>query len=366
MTRGERLSLGIKFCLIAASISSILHASEYSPASASLDSGATSAKAARGAGPAESTTLKGRAMGTIWSVAVRPTRNFDAAAAERAISARLEALEQQFSTYRTRSVISQFNALGHTEWFAVSAEMISVATEARRISELTGGAFDVTVAPLLRVWGFGPQRRAGDLPDASAVQTARALVDWRALEVQENPPALRKRHAKLEIDLSSLAKGFAADAISELLTAAGATDHLVQIGGDTRAGPSNSQVGWQVGVESADLLNTLPAAVVRLNGQALSTSGDYRNFFIVAGKRYGHILDPRTGQPASGSLASVSVIHPACATSSALATALFVLGADHAYSFATTHNLACLFQVRDGANLTHRFTPAFAALVQRP
>lgn len=315
---------------------------------------------------AESTTLNGRAMGTTWSVTVRSAPIIDEAAMARAISARLETLEQQFSTYRTRSVISQFNALGHTEWFAVSADMIWVATEARRISALTGGAFDVTVAPLLRVWGFGPQRRTGNLPGAGEVQAARALVDWRALDVQVNPPALRKRQATLEIDLSSLAKGFAADAISDLLAAAGATDHLVQIGGDTRAGAARSERAWQVGIESADLLNSSPAAVVRLNGQALSTSGDYRNYFIVDGQRYGHILDPRSGRPVQGSLAAVSVVHPACATSSALATALFVLGADEAFHWATEQKLACLFQMREGPHLVLRSTPAFAALLRSP
>ncbi len=315
---------------------------------------------------AESTTLRGRAMGTTWSVIVRPAPGIDAVALERAISARLENLEQRFSTYRSRSEISQFNALRHTEWFSVSAELISVATEARRISALTGGAFDVSVAPLLRLWGFGPQRRAGGLPEAGEVQAARALVDWRALEVQPDPAALRKRHAGLEIDLSSLAKGFAADAVSDLLSAAGAANHLVQIGGDTRSGAASKEHSWKVGIESADLLNATPAAVVDLDGHALSTSGDYRNFFIIDGRRYGHILDPRTGRPVQGSLAAVSVVHPSCVTSSALATALFVLGADQGFAFATEQKLACLFQVRDRSALTLRPTPALTALLRTP
>lgn len=366
MTRRERLSRGVKTWLIGVSLSLLANAAENAPLKASPDFDPSRLDAPGGNRSSDSTQLKGRAMGTTWSVTVRSTGVIDAAALERAISARLEMLEQQFSTYRTRSEVSQFNALRHTEWFAVSTEMISVATEARRISELTGGAFDVTVAPLLRVWGFGPQRRGGDLPDTRDVQAARALVDWRALEVQPDPPALRKRQPQLEIDLSSLAKGFAADAISDLLVTSGAADHLVQIGGDTRSGPPRGQADWRVGVESADLLNATPAAVVRLNGQALSTSGDYRNFFIVAGQRYGHILDPRTGKPVQGSLAAVSVIHPACATSSALATALFVLGTDEAFALATQQNLACLLQVREGAQLKYRMTPAFAALVQPP
>lgn len=312
-------------------------------------------------------TLGGRAMGTTWWVTVRaPAPGLATAVVERTIADRLEMLEQQFSTYRTRSELSQFNARPDTAWFPVSAELISVAAEARRLSELTGGAFDATIAPLLRVWGFGPQRRTGDLPSREEIQPARSSVDWRRLEIRADPPALRKTQADVEADFSSLVKGFAADAISALLTAAGHGEHLVQIGGDTRTGPTPSAQPWHVGVESADLLNSIPVAVVRLNGQALSTSGDYRNFFVVEGQRYGHILDPRTGHPVKGKLASVTVVHPSCATSSALATALFVLGAEEAWAFATQHRLACLFQVREGANLTPRLTPEFTALLRAP
>jgi len=336
-----------------------------------------SASAASQAAP-ESLTLRGRAMGTAWSVTIRPDQPIDAAALERAISDRLEQLEQKFSTYRTRSELSQFNASARAtpDWISVSPEMAMVAAESRRISELTQGAFDATVAPLVRLWGFGPQRRSGNsLPNENEIRSARWSVDWRSLEVRLNPPALRKASAALEADFSSLAKGFAADEISRLLSTSinGAATHLVQIGGDTRASlgsraTSPTLVGfkseWSMAIESADVDNPSPAAVIDLKGQALSTSGDYRNFFTFNGERYGHIIDPRTGRPASGSLAAVSVVHASGATSSALATALFVLGSEEAFRFATEHRLPCLLQIRQGSNLTQRLTPEFAALIR--
>jgi len=326
----------------------------------------------------ESLTLRGRAMGTAWSVTIRPDQPIDPAALQRAISDRLEQLEQQFSTYRTRSELSQFNANPSTnpDWISVSLEMATVAAESRRVSEFTQGAFDATVAPLVRLWGFGPQRRSGDsLPNENEIRSARLSVDWRGLDVRLHPPALRKAYATLEADFSSLAKGFAADELSRLLTTTinGAATHLVQIGGDTRASsataPDSAHVvvinpGWSIGIESADVTQSTPATVVELKGQSLSTSGDYRNFFTADAKRYGHIIDPRTGRPASGSLGAVSVVHASCATSSALATALFVMGTEEAFRFATQHHLPCLLQIREGANLTLRMTPAFALLIR--
>jgi thiamine biosynthesis lipoprotein len=325
-------------------------------------------------------TLRGRAMGTAWTVTIRPDQPIETKALERAISDRLEHLEQQFSTYRTQSELSHFNAsaIVHPDWIPVSPEMARVAAESRRISELTRGAFDVTVAPLVRLWGFGPQRRSDNsLPTENEIRSARLSVDWRGLEVRVHQPALRKKSATVQADFSSLAKGFAADEISRLLTTTiiGAAEHLVQIGGDTRASVADraeltdvvtTRPAWPLAVESADVTNRSPAVVIDLKGQALSTSGDYRNFFTANGKRYGHIIDPRTGRPATSSLAAVSVVHASCATSSALATALFVMGHEEAIRFAREHRIPCFLQIREGTNVTQRMTPEFAALISAP
>ncbi|MGH7955892.1 MAG: FAD:protein FMN transferase, partial [Opitutaceae bacterium] len=305
--------------------------------------------------------LAGRAMGTSWSVKfIPPTAPLEPPLVRHQIVERLEALEQQFSTYRANSTLSRFNAARHTDWFPVEPELAQVAEASRAMSELTHGAFDVTVFPLVRLWGFGGKHRPDSLPNEQAMARARALVDWRRLEVRRNPPALRKMESRLEADFSSMAKGFAADAISVLLTGLGAPNHLVQIGGDVKSsGSPSGGAGWRTGIEEPVPGAHSIALVVPLRGEALSTSGDYRNFFEAGGKRFGHIIDPRSGWPVSGSVVAVSVVHRSAAMSSALATALFVLGAEEGGRIAREQKLACLFQVRSGTNIVRHLTPEF-------
>lgn len=314
-------------------------------------------------------TLTGRAMGTTWSAKflqpAPPAAPLAHATVSTQISARLEALETIFSTYRPTSELSRFNISATTDWQPASPELSRVAVASRELSALTGGAFDATVAPLVDLWGFGPQRRTSQpIPSPAEITAARARVDYHRLSARLSPPALRKDLPSLAADFSSLAKGFASDELSALLTSLGADNHLVQIGGDIKtSGAPAPAVGWRTMIVSPDAPSvSQPAALVLLRGDALSTSGDAQNFFTVAGRRYGHVIDPRTGEPATGPLASVSVIAPTCAQSSSLATALFVLGAEAGFRFAIEQNLAALFVVREHSNgaLLHRPTPAFS------
>jgi thiamine biosynthesis lipoprotein len=318
------------------------------------------------ANASETITFTGRAMGTGWSVKfVQPRTPLISADVERAVIERLEELEQLFSTYRRQSALSRFNALQHTEWEPVAPELAIVASESREVSRITGGAFDVTVYPLVQLWGFGSRHRSGTVPSTAEIAVARARVDWRRLEVQLSPPALRKTEPSVSADFSSMAKGFSADSISDLLTELGAPDHLVQVGGDLKSGGSKIRdEGWHAAIEQPVGDARAIACVLVLTGEALSTSGDYRNFFHVGRQRFGHIIDPRTGQPPASGLASVSVVHASCAMSSALATGLFVLGPEEGYRLALAHGLACLFQVRNGTELVRRSTPEFDRLLQ--
>ena len=306
---------------------------------------------------AEPIALTGRALGTTWTVKyLQSSPPLNPATLHTRIAETLARLEQQFSTYRPNSELSRFNSATSTEWITVSPELARVAADSRALSKRTDGAFDATVAPLLILWGFGPQRRTGPPPARAEVVTARARIDYRRLDARLKPPALRKASPDVAADFSSMAKGFAADAVSELLRGLGATNHFVQIGGDIKTGGT---LVWRVAIEQP---SAPPAVAQTLNlaGQALSTSGDAHNFFEHAGRRYGHIIDPRMGEPATGPLAAVSVVHDSCAVSSSLATALFVLGAEAGYEFAAREKIAALFIVRTGATLTLRPTPVFA------
>jgi len=303
-------------------------------------------------------------MGTVWTVKIASSgvvAAVDDRAVSRQISERLEQLEQLFSTYRPDSALSRFNRVPDSGWVAVAPEMVAVAQASRRISDLTAGAFDVTVLPLLELWGFGPHGGIGTVPSAAAIARVRARVDWRQLEVRAVPPALRKGRTDLTADFSSMAKGFAADEVSRLLRGLGLTRHLVQVGGDVKAAGDD----WPVAIERPREDRSELDGVVTLNGDALSTSGDYRNFFRVGTRRYGHIIDPRTGEPAHHALAAVSVIDPSCARSSALATALFVLGPDEGWRLAQREGLAALFFVRAGDGFERRVTPEFERRLRR-
>jgi thiamine biosynthesis lipoprotein len=302
-------------------------------------------------------------MGTTWSAKwLQPTPPFDPAAIEGKIPARLEQLEQVFSTYRPDSVLSRFNRAQSTNWISVPPELARAAALARDISLLTGGAFDVTIAPLLALWGFGPQRTRDTWPADSEIAAAHARVDWRRLEVRLDPPALRKTDSGVAADLSSVAKGFAVDELSRLLTQLGAVNHLVQIGGDLRAaGPGPGGAGWRVAIEEPVENSRTVARVVDLVDRALSTSGNYRNTFQLAGRRIGHLVDPRSGLPASHALAAVSVVADSCATSSALATGLYVLGPAAGPALARRETIAAWFFSRKAGRLHELASPAVAA-----
>lgn len=314
---------------------------------------------------AEPVALHGRTMGTTWTVKyIEPGALFDREQIRKDVGDRLEQLEQQFSTYRPGSEISRFNGTESTEWIPVSREIAVVAALSRRISELTGGAFDATVAPLVQLWGFGAARRTHAAPSAAEIGAVLQRVGRERLEVRTTPPALRKADPRVAVEFASTAKGYAADRLAELLAAMGVDHVFVQIGGDvaTRgAGPEGG--GWRVGVEEPLADSRRLAALVGLVGEALSTSGDYRNFVVLDGKRYGHIIDPRTGRPSDTGLAAVSVVHSACAMSSALATALFVLGPEEGWRLAEREKLAVAFFVREGGMVVRRQTPEFARRV---
>lgn len=310
---------------------------------------------------ADPVVLTGRALGTTWAVKfLQPSPPLNPATLNARISETLERLEQQFSTYRPNSELSRFNAARSTEWITVSPELARVAASSRALSVLTGGAFDATVFPLVQLWGFGPQRRSGPPPAAGEIATARARVDYRQLEIRLSPAALRKTSPDLAVDFSSMAKGFAADTVSVLLTSLGSANHYVQLGGDIATVGNRP---WRVAIEQPSASAPI-AQAFDLAGQALSTSGDAHNFFEHSGHRYGHILDPRTGEPVFSSLASVSVIAPTCAESSSRATALFVLGPEAGFALAVRENWPALFLVRTGTAFTLRPTPEFARIAR--
>jgi thiamine biosynthesis lipoprotein len=283
-----------------------------------------------------------------------------------AIDAVLEETNRVFSTYVPDSEVSRFNAQQETSSIPVSAQLASLITSAEEIGVATDGAFDITVAPLVRAWGFGAGGAAdGPAPGPGEIAALRASVGWDKLQRVDGGRALRKLVPTLQLDFDGIAPGYAVDGIAARFEALGVRDYLVEIGGEVRArGQSPMDRAWRVAVEVPLAGERKPYALVELDGLAVSTSGDYRDFRIVDGRRVSHTIDPRTGAPVTHGLASVCVVHPSAAHADAYATALMVLGPEEGLATATRLGLAALFVERsaDGREFMERSTPAFERL----
>lgn len=303
------------------------------------------------------TPLRGQSMGTYYSV------KFPADAAPagplhddiRAVLARIDAL---MSTYKEDSELALFNAATSDEWMAMSADTREVVTEAVRVGDLTGGAFDITVGPLVNLWGFGAAPRTLAMPRDKALADAARAVDYQLLS--SLGPSLRKGSSAVQIDLSGIAKGYAVDRVAALLDQHGIEDYLVDIGGELRTrGHKPDGRRWQVGIECPDPDSRSVFRAVELGDRAIATSGDYRNFFVHEGRRYSHTIDPRTGRPVTHQLSSVSVIADTAMTADGLSTAIMVLGPHEGYEFARSHGLAAALIVHRDDGFDERWTPAF-------
>jgi thiamine biosynthesis lipoprotein len=308
--------------------------------------------------------ISGRTMGTTYQVKIaHPPADLSLLKLQETIDAVLEQINEAMSTYRTTSEISRFNQSPSAEWFAVSPGTAAVVAAAQLISRESDGAFDVTVGPLVNLWGFGPGANQRKVPPAEQIDRALANSGFQKLSVREAPPALRKSTSKLVIDLSAIAKGYAVDRIGLLLEDFSITDFLVEIGGEilTRGARADGS-GWTVGIELPDRGQRLVQEILTINNRALATSGNYRNFFEQDGKRYSHTINPRTGRPVTHQLASVTVVGGSCMLADAWATALLVLGPEQGYAYALRHDIAGLFVSRVADDFSHRPTPAFTRL----
>ncbi|KAA5546332.1 (Na+)-NQR maturation NqrM [Roseiconus nitratireducens] len=292
-------------------------------------------------------------MGTTYMVKVAGAEQLGDDEIRVGVDAELRRVNDQMSTYLKQSEISQFNESGSTDWFSVSPEFAQVVSAAQDIARRTEGAFDITVAPLVNAWSFGPGERTGSVPDPQMLKQLRERVGYQHLEVRSDPPAIRKSIPELQIDLSSIAKGHGVDRVVELLRSKGADSVFVEIGGEVRTIGDKPGGPWRVGIQLPDaaqdtVMIAHPMVPGTEAGNAMATSGDYRNYFVADGKRYSHTIDPRTGAPIEHSLASVTVIAPTCMLADAWATAINVLGRDTGLATAKEQGLDVLLVLRGG------------------
>jgi thiamine biosynthesis lipoprotein len=305
--------------------------------------------------------LSGATMGTTWHVSYVAAHDTpDAGDLQRGIAAQLEQVNLSMSTYRTDSEISQFNALAINTWFISSADFFRVLTTALEIGDKSEGAYDVTVAPLVNLWGFGPGAGVDQPPTPDDIAQVLALVGQRHIGIDTANRGVIKESA-VSLDFSSLAKGFAVDQVAEWLLAQGVTRFMVEVGGEMRlSGLSGRDDPWRIAIEEPDSSGRSVARTVSLTDVAVATSGDYRNYFEANGRRYSHSIDPRTGYPVAHDLVSVTVVHANCMIADAWATALTVLGGERAMAVAQAQGLAVYFIRRGEDGFVHSHTPAFS------
>ncbi len=225
------------------------------------------------------------------------------------------------SHWRPESALSRFNAAPSTDWITVPTELIEVVELAQQIGADTEHALDITLAPLVELWGFGAGGRRATPPRDDEIAAAQARCGWQQLQTRHQPPALRKRRPDLHLNVSAVAEGWALDKIATQLESRGHTKFLLEIGGEIL-----TRGAWPVGIQTPAAPPGEAAQTLTLKDQSLATSGVYRQHFQHGDREYSHILDPRTGRPIAHPLAAVSVIHPSAAQADGYATALLVLG----------------------------------------
>jgi FAD:protein FMN transferase len=308
--------------------------------------------------------LHGSTMGTTWTVTLNGPRDDAAVArADRAVRAVLAEADAALSAWNARSELAALNQQASTDWLPISNALYTVLDAARVVSQTTDGAFDVTVAPLVALWGFGANAAVDGRPSDAQIREARVLVGTGRLELRAQPRAARKRAPGLRLDLDAIAPGYAVDRISGELAALGFRDHIVEIGGEVIChgrGPGGRL--WRVAIERPQTGARSVQALVDLDGLAISTSGDYRDFRVLDGRRMSHTIDPRSGRPVTHALASVSVVHESTMLADAYATALMVLGPEEGFELAKRLELPALFIVRINDGFAMHVTPTFARL----
>lgn len=307
----------------------------------------------------------GETMGTgfVVKVAVPSMSRDEYRRVAAAVTEVLRSVNARLSTWEPESEISRFNRHASTEPFPASQALLEVMATARRVSERSGGAFDVTIRPLVQAWGFGDHAKLPGGPEPAELARLRERVGWHRIEVRD--AALVKSRPEVVCDLSAIAKGYGVDAVAAELVGLGYPDHLVEVGGELVAGGSRAEGRpWRVAIEQPDSeTGRTVHRALPLRDAAMATSGDYRNYYEQDGVRISHTIDPRTGRPVSHRLASVTVIDRQAMVADAWATALNVLGPEAGYTEAVEEEVAAYFIVREAdGGFSMRSTPAFDAL----
>ncbi|MCG7521593.1 FAD:protein FMN transferase [Ruegeria sp. Ofav3-42] len=292
--------------------------------------------------------LSGETMGTTFNVTAIGT-DVDEDALAVAVEGTLAEVNAKMSNWDPNSEVSTFSASTSTAPTEVSDEFAFVIAAANDVHEKSGGTFDVTLGPLIELWGFGPRKPEDPVPSDADIQTALDSVGQaRLLTLNSENGTLAKSDAGVGINLSAIAKGYGIDAVAGALRDAGIENYMVEIGGDlVTMGQNDKGEAWRIGIEKPEAGAQNIQLIVELDNLGMATSGDYKNFFEQDGVRYSHIIDPTTGRPITHRTTSVTVLAENAMMADAWATAMLALGQEKGMELAEEHNLAVYFISRD-------------------
>ncbi|MGE8486166.1 FAD:protein FMN transferase [Pseudomonas sp. FP1740] len=272
----------------------------------------------------------------------------------------LSDVDRQMSTYRRDSDIERFNNLPANHCQTMPAPILELVRVGERLSLQSDGSYDLTVEPLLNLWGFGPQAREEKVPSAEALAEVQQRVGHSHLRIDGDQLC---KDAAVEVDFNSIAAGYAVDTIAARLEALGIHDYLAEATGELKAvGKKLDGSPWRIALEEPRDDQQVAERVIAVDGYGVSTSGDYRNYFEQGGRRYSHTFDARTGTPVLHTLASVTVIHPSALMADGLSTMLLILGPERGWDYAQTHDIAAFFVIRADTGFVTRTNQAFERL----
>jgi len=296
--------------------------------------------------PVEQIHLSGPTMGTTYNIKyIAAEGQPSPQELQVEIDRLLEEVNDQMSTYRKDSELSRFNQSESLEAFEVSPQTATVVKEAIRLNGLTLGALDVTVGPLVNLWGFGPEARPEVVPTDAELSERKAMTGIQHLAVDGN--MLKKDIPNLYVDLSTIAKGWGVDVVADYIQSQGILNYMVEVGGEMRLkGLNREGVAWRIAIEKPSVEERSIQEIIEPGDMAVATSGDYRNYFERDGVRYSHIINPATGKPINHKVVSVTVLDASSMTADGLATGLMVLGEEQGMRIAEQNNIPVFMIVK--------------------
>lgn len=310
--------------------------------------------------------IEGKTMGTFYSVKISGATTPNPHKLQQEIDALLEQANNDISTYRQTSVLSRFNQYRGSEPQPIPRGMADIILLAQRIGRDTDGAMNITVGPLVNLWGFGPEKQPTQIPTQDQIDSARQQVGLQHLTlISDNRGEwLQKDLPDLYVDLSTMGEGYGVDLLVNLMMQKGITNYLVSVGGAVSSRGVNGQgQPWRVAIQKPTDQENAVQALVDLQGYSISTSGSYRNYFEQGGQRYSHVLDPATGRPINHRLVSATVIATTALEADGWDTGLMVLGTEKALRLAESKGLAVYLITKTDQGFTAVMTPQFKAFL---